>query len=174
MTPRKSKKTTAAIPDKSERDATAKTRKRKTDINKKTKTKMPADDLEYFRNRLLVLRRELLGDVDNMTGTTLKHNSTNDSGELSAMPVHMADVGTDNYEQEFTLGLIATEREMLKDIDHALGKFKDLTYGICEGTGEPINRPRLEAKPYARYCIDFARKIEQGLVKPKSFEGNQE
>lgn len=122
-------------------------------------------EIEIFRRRLLELRAELLGDVDSMRGDALKEDSKTD---LSSMPIHMADIGTDNYEQEFTLGLIESERKLLRDIDFALARIVEGSYGVCVATGEPIGRARLEAKPYARYCIDFARKLEQGLVKEPS------
>jgi DnaK suppressor protein len=105
----------------------------------------------------------LLGDMGQMQSGALDHNSS--SGELSTMPVHMADVGSDNYEQEFVLGLVDTERKILEDIDRALNKIKEGTYGVCEGTGQTISKARLEANPYARYCIEYARKIEKGFVK---------
>jgi len=135
---------------------------------KKAKTKklpkgkpLSDQDLEFFFQLLLEKRRELVGDVDHMHDEAMRNGST---GEISNMPIHMADIGTDNYEQEFMLGLIESERKMLRDIDRALAKIKDGTYGICEGTGEPIERARLEARPEARYCIEYARKIEQGMV----------
>ena len=127
-------------------------------------TPLTPKELEYFRVLLLRKRKELLGDVDQMASESLDGNRQDASGELSNMPIHMADIGTDNYEQEFTLGLIESERRILRDIDRALSKFAGGTYGTCEGTGGLIERPRLEAKPEARYCIDYARKVEQGLV----------
>jgi RNA polymerase-binding protein DksA len=122
-------------------------------------------EIEHYHGRLLQQRRQLIGDVDHMSLDALKNNRQESSGDLSSMPIHMADIGTDNYEQEFTLGLIASDRKLLKDIDYALFRIDDGTYGTCDATGEPIGRARLDAKPYARYCIDFARKLEQGLVR---------
>jgi DnaK suppressor protein len=122
-------------------------------------------ELEHFRQLLLEKRHELVGDVDHMGGGVLNGNRQDSTGELSNMPIHMADVGTDNYEQEFTLGLIESERKLLRDIDDALGKIDNGTYGICEGTGNSIDRSRLEAKPEARYSIEYARLIEKGLVR---------
>jgi len=80
------------------------------------------------------------------------------------MPVHMADVGTDNYEQEFTLGLLESERQLLGEINAALGRIGQGTYGVCVGTGQPIGEARLRAKPWAKYSIEYARMIEGGLV----------
>ena len=131
----------------------------------KAKPLTPAK-IEHFKQILLEKRRQLVGDVDHMRGEALDRNRQESSGDLSNMPIHMADIGTDNYEQEFTLGLIESERKLLWEIDRALIKIREGNYGICEGTGEPINQARLEAKPEARYCVEFARKIEQGLVTP--------
>ncbi|MHC4084606.1 MAG: TraR/DksA family transcriptional regulator, partial [Planctomycetota bacterium] len=85
--------------------------------------------------------------------------------DLSSMPIHMADIGTDNYEQEFALGLMDSERKLLREIDDALQRTEQGTYGICEGTGKQIRKARLEAQPWARYCVEYARKLEQGLVR---------
>lgn len=130
-------------------------------------------ELNEFRDLLLVLRKELLGDMGKMESDAFDKNG---NGELSTMPVHMADIGTDNYEQEFTLGLLDSERKMLYEIDRALSKFAEGTYGICEGTDKPITRARLRAKPYARYTIEFRTMLEKGLVsEPKdSHEGHTE
>jgi RNA polymerase-binding transcription factor DksA len=75
----------------------------------------------------------------------------------------MADMGTDNYEQEFTLGLMEKDRDLLRQINNALAKIQDGTYGTCEGTGLPISKPRLEAQPWARFSIEHARKLEQRM-----------
>ena len=80
---------------------------------------------------------------------------------LSNLPIHMADMGTDNYEQEFTLGLVQKDRDLLKEINVALSKIQSGTYGLCEGTGEPINKERLEYQPWARYSVEYQRKREQ-------------
>ena len=128
------------------------------------------EEVETYHQLLLIRRRELLRDVDQMGGEALLNDRQETAGDLSSMPIHMADVGTDNYEQEFTINLIASDRETLRNIDRALAKIAAGTYGLCEGTGQYINRSRLNAKPEARYCIEFARKIEQGLVNPEAFE----
>jgi DnaK suppressor protein len=81
------------------------------------------------------------------------------------MPIHMADIGTDNFEQEFALGLMDSERKILAEINDALGRIDEGVYGTCEGTGKPIAKARLEANPWARYCIKYATMVEQGLVR---------
>jgi RNA polymerase-binding transcription factor DksA len=77
----------------------------------------------------------------------------------------MADMGTDNYEQEFTLGLMEKDRLLLREINTALSKIMDGTYGICEGTGKPISKVRLEVQPWAKYSIEHARKLENRGVR---------
>lgn len=130
-----------------------------------TRTLSP-EQLSHFHTLLLQRRVRILRDVDGMQGNNSSVNRQDSTGDLSSMPIHMADIGTDNYEQEFTLGLIESDRKTLIEIDMALTKLKEGTYGICEGTGQSIGLERLEAKPEARYCIEYARMIEKGLVKP--------
>jgi len=146
-----------------------KTRKAKKTVKRRKAKALTAKEIENYHQELLTLRRELLGDMDEIKSKTLDNNSEL-SGELSSMPVHMADVGTDNYEQEFTLDLIDSERKILSEIDLALTKVANGTYGICEGTGENIGKARLDAKPYARYCIEYATKLEKGLITPDEDE----
>ncbi|MFI5377864.1 MAG: TraR/DksA family transcriptional regulator [Tepidisphaerales bacterium] len=119
-------------------------------------------DIEAFRDLLLLKRRELLGDVQSMEDEALQGTA---GSNLSNLPMHMADMGTDNYEQEFTLGLVEKDRQMLREINIALDKIKKGTFGICEGTGRPISKARLEAKPWARYSLEHTLKVEKGLVR---------
>ncbi|HUW84787.1 MAG TPA: TraR/DksA family transcriptional regulator [Phycisphaerae bacterium] len=122
-------------------------------------------NLQMFRRLLLEKRAELVGDVSGMQEEVLRKNRQAASGDLSSMPIHMADLGTDNYEQEFTLGLLASERQLLRDIDEALERIESRTYGVCLGTGKAITKTRLKAKPWARYCIEYARLLEKGQVR---------
>ncbi len=125
---------------------------------KPRRRKMQKRDLEKYRLLLKTKRAELYGDVKTMRSDVLGDKS---SGNLSHTPQHMADQGTDNYEQEFTLGLVEFERRLLNEIDEALGRIEDGTYGICQLTGQAISAARLQAKPWAKYCIDAARRLEQ-------------
>jgi DnaK suppressor protein len=115
-------------------------------------------DLEHFRDLLFAKRRELVGDMSAMEREALR---TSGGTNLSTLPIHMADMGTDNYEQEFTLGLVEKDRNLLKEINSALAKIMNGTYGLCEGTGKPISRARLEAAPWARFSIEWARQLER-------------
>jgi len=121
-------------------------------------------EAKHFKELLLEKRREILRNVSEFEDEALKKSRLDASGDLSSMPIHMADLGTDNYEQEFALGLMDSERKLLREIDLALVRIENKTYGICEGTGKPIPKARLEAQPWARYCVEYARLLEQGLA----------
>ncbi len=146
-------------------------KKRKKTVHKKTssartrKSRLSVVTVEHFKQMLLQKRREIISNVNEMEGETLKQSRLDASGDLSSMPIHMADIGTDNYEQEFALGLMDSERKLLREIDDALQRIEDKTYGICEGTGKAIPKARLEAQPWARYCVEYARMLEQGFVR---------
>ncbi len=143
------------------------TTRRKPPISKEIEAPLSLEEIEQFQEMLLAKRREIVGDVGFMNLGALRKGHDG-SGDLSSMPIHMADIGTDNYEQEFTLDLIASDRKILTDIDRALAKMAEGTYGLCESTGQFIGRPRLNAKPWARYTVEHMNKIEKGLVKPPS------
>jgi len=143
-------------------------RKKKTrkevSATRRKKRSLSAADFKKFREMLLEKRREILINVTEFEDEALKKSRLDATGDLSCMPIHMADLGTDNYEQEFALGLMDSERKLLREIDKALGRIENKTYGICEGTGKPIPKTRLKAQPWARYCVEYARMLEQGLV----------
>ncbi len=127
----------------------------------KNQAGLSAKELDVFRDLLLQKRRELVGDMYSMEREALQRNGEN----LSNLPLHMADMGTDNYEQEFTLGLMEKDRQLLREINVALAKILDGRYGICEGTGKPISKARLEVQPWAKYSIEHARKLENRGVR---------
>ncbi len=124
-------------------------------------THLTDEELAFFRRLLVEKRRELVGDVSTMENEALGKNRADAAGDLSLMPIHMADIGTDNYEQEFTIGLIANERETLKEIDAAIERIDHRTYGICLATHKPISKARLKAKPWANYCLEYKRAQEE-------------
>lgn len=122
------------------------------------KTKLSEPEIEHYRELLLTKRGELVGDLNAMEAQALKSNG----GDLSHMPIHMADIGTDTYDQDFMLSLAENERQQLREIDAALQRIAEGSYAICQLTGKPIPKTRLNAKPWARYTIEAAREFEQG------------
>jgi DnaK suppressor protein len=139
----------------------------KKDVAQEQNPKSPfsAKEVAAFKAILVERRREIQRNVHEIEGETLRKSRLDASGDLSSMPIHMADLGTDNFQQEFSLGLMDSERRILHEIDDALHRIEAGTYGICEGTGKPISRARLEAQPWARYSVEYARMIEQGQVQ---------
>ncbi len=137
---------------------------------KKPESHLSKAELKHFRKRLLEKRREILGDMGGMQSSSAGVNPEEGISAAPNMPTHPADVGSDNFEHEFTLGLLQSERAMLQEIDEALERIENGTYGICLGTGQQINKPRLEARPWAKYCIEYARMVEKGLVRPNEEE----
>jgi len=131
----------------------------KTSSRARKKTRLTAAEMDEFRSLLLAKRREIVGDVNGMES---KRAHTEAAGDLSCMPIHMADIGTDNYEQEFSMGLMDSEIRMLRKIDDALQRISEGTYGICHGSGKLISKARLKAKPWARYSVEYARMAENG------------
>jgi DnaK suppressor protein len=121
---------------------------------------MKNEELVSYRQVLQGLRARLRGDLDQMTDEALRRDNAGGTGNLSNVPLHMADLGTDNYDQEFTLGLIENEQETLELVNEALGRMENGTFGRCAECDEAIAKPRLQAIPYARHCIRCARKLE--------------
>lgn len=126
------------------------------------KTPLSDRDLDVFRQMLLEKRQEILSDMAHLEDEAIRPGAN--AGGSSSMPIHMADLGSDTWEREFTLGLIENERGLLREIDEALCRIEDKTYGVCLATGKPITKARLKAKPWAKYCIEYARRRELGLA----------
>jgi DnaK suppressor protein len=129
-----------------------------------TKTYLTDEELAHFKQILLEKLHQLSGDVDSIESESLRKNRADATGDLSSMPIHMADMGSDTFEQDFTLGLMSSERKIVAEILAALKRIQDGTYGICEGTGRSIPKARLEASPWARYCVEYATRLEKGQL----------
>ena len=119
---------------------------------------------------LLAKLTEILGNVTSMETEALRR----DRSDLSNMPIHMADLGTDNYEIDNIIGLVDSERKILVEINDALSRIEDGTYGICQGHSEPIPKQRLKAIPWARYCVACATLLEKGLLSKKIYQKSYE
>ncbi len=120
------------------------------------KTKLSKKELDEYRLLLHAKRRQLIGMLNGMEDEALRSSD----GSLTGVPVHMADMGSDVYEQDFTLGMAETERAIVNEIDAALQRIEDKTFGVCQMTGKPIAKARLDAKPWAKYTIEAERIIE--------------
>jgi DnaK suppressor protein len=122
---------------------------------------MTRAELDYFRRRLMVLKKRIGGALSELEEEALRPVGGESAGGLSDVPVHPADMGTDNFDDELDLALLENEQQLLVDIDDALARIKAGTYGRCENCHREIPRERLEALPYARYCIECAERLER-------------
>ncbi|MGO9113497.1 MAG: TraR/DksA family transcriptional regulator [Thermoguttaceae bacterium] len=118
-------------------------------------------ELNVYRDRLLALRARMTGDVNQLRENSLKKGRVEANGNLSSMPIHMADIGSDNYEQEFSLSLMENEGAALEKIQASLDRIEEGTYGACEECGAKIPKTRLNAIPYATLCVKCALQQER-------------
>ena len=114
--------------------------------------KVPKKFQKYY-NMLIELRDHVRSGLDLHTKDTLKRSSKDDTGDLSSYSQHMADAGTDNFDRDFALSLVSNEQEALSEIEAAIDRIFDGTYGICEITGQQIKRERLVAVPFTRFSV---------------------
>jgi DnaK suppressor protein len=124
---------------------------------------MKKAEMKVFKEQLLALRARLRGDVTGMANAALRKTRSESNGDLSSMPIHMADIGSDNYEQEFTLSLMENEGVTLEQIEASLERIEDGSYGLCEECGVKIPKTRLNAIPYATLCVRCASQQERHL-----------
>ena len=128
---------------------------------------MKKTELTEFRDLLEDMQARLRGDVRQLTKEALGTDRQDGGGE-SKSPTHMAELGSDTFEQDFSLSLAANEQETLTEISAALLRIKDGSFGLCEictkegksPAQSAIPKPRLRAIPYCRTCVDCARKRE--------------
>jgi DnaK suppressor protein len=121
---------------------------------------MKKAEMKVYRDRLLDLRARLRGDVSSMTQAALRKAGA-DGANGSSMPIHMAELGSDNFEQEFTLSLLANEEDRLGMIELALQRIEDGQFGTCEQCEGPIPKTRLNAIPYTPVCVKCAASRDQ-------------
>jgi RNA polymerase-binding protein DksA len=103
----------------------------------------------------------MTGDVNQLRENSLKKSVAEANGTLPTMPIHMADIGSDNYEQEFSLSLMENEGAALEKIQTSLDRIEEGTYGACEACGAKIPKTRLNAIPYATLCVKCAMQQER-------------
>ena len=123
-------------------------------------------DLEEFKRLLLALRSRVRGDVRQMTHEALDRN---ENGTESKSPTHLAELGTETYELDFALRRVENEQELLGEIDAALERITNESFGICEGcqvagrslAKSVIPKPRLRVIPYTKNCVECERKREE-------------
>ncbi len=131
---------------------------------------VPEKFRRYYR-LLLDLRASLTEGIERHSEETLKRSSKDDAGDLSAYGQHMADAGTDTFDRDFALSMVASEQEALSEIDAAIKRINDGTYGTCEITGKPISKERLAAVPFTRYSAEAQKEIERNRHRTRTQPG---
>ena len=114
--------------------------------------------LQHYKDVLLMKRRALVDQLNNLEHQALK----SESGSLSNLPQHSAEQGSDTTEQSLSLGMADADRQLIREIDAAVIRIEEGTFGLCTQTGVPISEDRLEELPWARLSIDAARANERG------------
>jgi DnaK suppressor protein len=109
-------------------------------------------DLEGLKKALLEERGRVLSRLDSHV-TQATEDRDNLADEM--------DMATRHSDQAYLLRLADKEHKLLAEIDHALAKFEHGTYGVCEGTGEPIELRRLEIRPWTRYSLEYKEQLER-------------
>jgi RNA polymerase-binding transcription factor DksA len=116
---------------------------------------MKKSEMIVFKEKLHIIRSRLRGDVTKMAEVALRKSGI-EGNDSNAMPIHMAELGSDNFEQEFTLGLMEADEGTLGSIDSALERIQDGSYGKCIQCDGAISKARLNAIPYTPVCIKCA------------------
>jgi RNA polymerase-binding transcription factor DksA len=114
-----------------------------------------------YHKLLIDLRTRLTEGIERHSEETLKRSAKDDAGDLSSYGQHMADAGTDTFDRDFALSLVSNEQEALSEIEAAIKRIRDGTYGICEITAKPISKERLLAVPFTRYSAEAQKQIER-------------
>ena len=108
---------------------------------------------QKFYTRLLELRDQLLRQMNGLAKESAQ--------EMAGYSLHMADSGTDNFDRDFALSLLSSDQDAIYEIEEALKRIEKSTYGVCELTGKPIPRARLEAIPWTRFTVQAQAQLEK-------------
>jgi RNA polymerase-binding transcription factor DksA len=131
---------------------------------------VPEKFKRYYK-LLIDLRTSLTEGIERHSEETLKRSAKDDAGDLSAYGQHMADAGTDTFDRDFALSMVASEQEALSEIDAAIKRIHDGTYGICEITAKPIAKERLLAVPFTRYSAEAQKDLERNRHRSRTQAG---
>jgi DnaK suppressor protein len=123
------------------------------------KPKIKAEWVKYYEN-LIELRDRLSNQMDGLAKESAE--------EMSNYSLHMADAGTDNFDRDFALSLLSSDQDAIYEIEEALKRIEKETYGVCELTGKPIPKSRLDAIPWTRFTVEAQSQLErEGALKSR-------
>lgn len=130
-------------------------------ITRKITKKLTKKELQDFGKLILKTKEKVLDEIKHISEDTLKKSQKDAAGDISGYTYHMADVASDTYDREFSLGLASNERQSLYELDDAIKKIEEGTFGICEECKSLISKTRLKAVPFARFCLKCQEKKEK-------------
>jgi DnaK suppressor protein len=125
------------------------------------KNKLNKKELTEYKKLITKRKNEIMDAIERISEDTLKKSQKDASGDISGYTFHMADVATDNYDREFSLGLASNDRQSLYELDDAIKRIEDGTFGACEECKTLLTKARLKALPYARLCLKCQQKREK-------------
>ena len=132
-----------------------------TKLVKPGKNKLSKKELNEFKRLVLKKKDEILADIKHISDDTLRKSQKEASGDISGYTYHMADVATDNYDREFSLGIASNERKFIYELDDALKRIEEGIFGACEDCKGLIAKNRLKVVPHARLCVKCQEKREK-------------
>jgi RNA polymerase-binding transcription factor DksA len=122
---------------------------------------MTRAETECYRQRLLVLMNRIDLDRSDLKAEALHGSGIEISGGLSNVPLHLADLGSHDFEQRVNWTLVEKEEQIMEEINAALARIEQGVFGRCEKCGRAIARQRLQTIPYTRYCISCSRQSSE-------------
>ncbi len=125
------------------------------------KKKLLKKELANYKKMILKMKEEILEELRHIKENTLSQSQRDAAGDISAYTSHMADVATDSYDREFSLGLASNEHKVLYEIEDSLKRIDDGSFGLCESCSKSIAKTRLNALPYTRLCKKCQEKLEK-------------
>lgn len=136
------------------------TRQKKKNTAEYDEKNIPKKFLPYYK-ALMKIRSEVADGLDRHSKETLLRSNREDSGDLASFGQHLADASSESYERDFALSQVSSEQEALYEIDQAIQRIKDGSYGVCEITGQTIKADRLKAVPFTRYSVEGQMEVEK-------------
>lgn len=133
------------------------------------KTSLKKRELKHFERILKQWRDRYIDEISFLSGGSINTGSPDSTGNLSGYSLHMADQGTDNFRREMNLNIVSSEVDILHEIEEALRRVKNGTYGVCQLTGDDIEKARLEAIPYTRFSVAAQQELEKGQTRYRPF-----
>jgi RNA polymerase-binding protein DksA len=121
---------------------------------------MNQTEIEFYRQKLFDVKKRLVRDESELMGEALGGVGGEASGGFSDVPLHQADLGSHQFEEDLTLDLLGNEEQIVEEINAALARLEQGTFGRCEECQKRISKERLQALPYARYCIECADRLQ--------------